>query len=93
VSLLPIHYDYFQPLAPQLAMGRYTSSRIGIDPFRHAEARGLAERGIIDVGNHWATTDHIRLLWHAGVRSDDGGSGHGGQFQPAMPVASAGRFD
>jgi hypothetical protein len=36
---------------------------ISIDPFQHAGAIGLAERGIIDVGNHWASTDHQSLCW------------------------------
>ena len=70
-TLLPVHYDYFQAMAhtDALADGSRPLRKLAIeiDPFRHAEARGLAERGIIDVANHWASTDHHSVRWQRGL--------------------------
>ena len=61
--LLPMHYEDFRNVAPNSTH----RLAVGIDPFRHAGAAGLAEKGVVDLANYWATTDHQSLQWQPGL--------------------------
>jgi hypothetical protein len=68
-TFLPVHYEEWGQM--DIANFMHNSSPVrlsdALDPFRHAEMRGLAERGIIDLANHWASTDHQTLSWQPGL--------------------------
>jgi hypothetical protein len=67
-TLLPTHYEQWLQADLANIEGRGSGLLLtqDVDPFRHAEARGLAERGIIDLANHWASTDHHSVVWNPG---------------------------
>jgi hypothetical protein len=67
-TVCPIHYNDPVSHSPPTngESGQHPLST-GIDPFRHAGSIGLAQKGIIDLGNTWATTDHQSLRWQPGL--------------------------
>jgi hypothetical protein len=69
-TLLPIHFDNYQTMEPG---DRHREIAVGIDPFRHAICYGLAERGIINLSNYWASTDHHSVRWQGDLDPLHGG--------------------
>ncbi len=65
-TLVPVHFQDWQQ-TDILSADRSRPLQDEIDVFRHAEARGLAERGVIDLCDHWASTDHHSVLWKPGL--------------------------
>jgi hypothetical protein len=66
-TLVPIHYnDPFTLSAPQPGRPQHYLST-GIDPFRHASSFGLGEKGVVNLGNSWPSTDHQSLKWLPGL--------------------------
>ncbi len=64
-TLLPIHFENFSVESPD---NRSAVLATGVDPFRHAASLGLGERGVVDLGNEWASTDHQSLRWQQELR-------------------------
>jgi hypothetical protein len=66
-TLVPIHFnDPYTLSAPHDGLRQHLLST-GIDPFRHASSFGLAEKGVVNLGNSWPSTDHQSLKWLPGL--------------------------
>ncbi len=63
-TLLPVRFEddaAYELGSPQRRIA------VGVDPFRHAASFGLGERGVVNLGNDWASTDHQSLRWQPGL--------------------------
>jgi hypothetical protein len=63
-TLLPVQFE--NPITVD-ADDRHEEIGVGVDPFRHAGSFGLGERGIVDLSDSWATTDHHVIRWRNGL--------------------------
>jgi hypothetical protein len=63
-TLLPVQFENPRTVESD---DRHEEVAVGIDPFLHAGSLGLGERGVVDLSDSWASTDHHVIRWRNGL--------------------------